>query len=86
MHVLPLKPKVPTFFHKEHSMQEKIFSIPNISCGHCTGAIESELKEMAGIASVTGDVAGKKVTVEWDAPASEKQIIEKLKEINYPAE
>lgn len=66
-------------------MEKKTLSIPSISCGHCTGAIENELKEVAGIKTVAGDIAGKSVTVEWEAPASLDQIIDKLKEINYPA-
>ncbi len=66
-------------------MEKKVFEIPNISCGHCTMAIENELKEMAGIVDAKGDVEAKTVTVEWDSPASFDAIVDKLKEINYPA-
>jgi hypothetical protein len=34
---------------------------------------------------VEGDIEGKSVEVEWDAPASEDMIKNKLIEINYPA-
>ena len=67
-------------------METKTFSIPNISCGHCTRSIENELSEMAGVSSVAGSPADKTVTVNWDAPASEATIRATLKEINYPAE
>ena len=67
-------------------METKTFSIPNISCGHCTRSIENELSEMAGIAKVSGNPAGKTVTVNWDTPASEASIRATLKEINYPAQ
>ena len=66
-------------------MQKETFSIPNISCGHCTMAIQNELGELTGVATVEGNIEGKSVAVEWDAPASREQILEKLKEINYPA-
>lgn len=65
--------------------QKKTFSIPNISCGHCVNAIKSELGDMDGIAKVDGDPGSKSIHVEWDSPATEDQILDTLKEINYPA-
>lgn len=66
-------------------MEKKTFSIPSISCGHCVNAIKTELTELAGVSKVEGDIEGKSVAVEWDAPASEDLIKSKLAEINYPA-
>ena len=66
-------------------MEKQTFNIPNISCGHCTSAIESELKELEGIVGVQSDIAQKTVTVEWQAPITRDKIIDTLKEINYPA-
>ena len=66
-------------------MNMETFSIPNISCGHCTGSIQNELKELEGVRSVEGDVPNKTVTVNWEAPASREKILATLKEINYPA-
>ena len=65
-------------------MEKKTFSIPNISCGHCVNAIKTELTELEGVSKVEGDIEGKNVAVEWDAPASEDLIKNKLAEINYP--
>ena len=65
-------------------MQEKTFSIPNISCGHCTAAIRNELGELDGVLTVDGNPAEKTVTVQWEAPATEAGIVDRLKEINYP--
>ncbi len=67
-------------------MAKEIFTIPNISCGHCTKAIHDELTEIEGVADVDGQIDPKTVTVEWEAPATRDQIIDTLKEINYPAE
>ena len=66
-------------------MGKKTFSIPSISCGHCVNAIKNELGELDGVSKVEGDIAGKSIEVEWDAPATENQIKSKLAEINYPA-
>ena len=66
-------------------MEKQTFSIPKISCGHCTAAIKNELSELEGIAQVEGNIEEKTVTVEWNAPATYEKIVETLKEINYPA-
>lgn len=67
-------------------MAQETLTVPNISCGHCVSAIESELKEVDGVTSVKADAATKTVVVQWDAPASIEQIRATLSEINYPAQ
>jgi copper ion binding protein len=66
-------------------MEKKTYSIPNISCGHCVNAIKTELSGLDGVSAVEGNIEGKSVEVEWDAPATEDTIKNKLSEINYPA-
>ena len=66
-------------------MESDTFSIPNISCGHCTRSIENELTGIAGVKSVTGDPQAKTVTIAWEAPATRAKILQTLREINYPA-
>ena len=66
-------------------MAQTTLNVPNISCGHCVSAIESELVEMQGVTTVKADATTKTVTVEWDAPASIEGIRATLTEINYPA-
>lgn len=67
-------------------MIEKTFSIPNISCKHCVATIKNELSEIKGVVEVEGDPESRRVSVKWDAPATEEQIRKMLEEINYPAE
>lgn len=67
-------------------MTSKTFTVPNISCGHCTRTIERELGELTGVARVKADAASKQVTVEWEEPATWDNIRALLEEINYPAE
>jgi copper chaperone len=67
-------------------MTKQSFHIPKISCGHCVMAIKNELSEMKGVQAVAGTPETKTVVVEWDAPATEAAIRDRLQDINYPAE
>ena len=44
-------------------MTTATYSVPAISCGHCTATIERELKLVAGVESVKAEQASKKVNV-----------------------
>lgn len=65
-------------------MATKTFTVPNISCSHCTRTIEMEVGELAGVQSVQADEATKQVTVTFDDPASWESIQALLVEIEYP--
>ena len=67
-------------------MQKETLNIPNISCGHCVAAIESELKLIQGVSSVSGNPETKRVEVAWDSPATIDIIKKTLVDINYPAD
>ncbi|MCB2209466.1 cation transporter [bacterium] len=67
-------------------MNTVTFTVPNISCKHCTHTISMELSDLDGVSNVVADLESKKVTVQFDAPASEETIKDTLAEINYPAE
>jgi copper chaperone CopZ len=67
-------------------MTTQTFTIPNISCGHCTSAIQKELVRLEGVGHIAGDPERKTVTVTWEPPATEAAIRDTLKEINYPAQ
>lgn len=62
------------------------YTVPAISCGHCTHTIETEVGELQGVQSVKADEATKKVEITFDSPANEAMIKALLAEINYPAE
>ena len=62
------------------------YTVPAISCGHCTHTIETEVGDMQGVLSVKVEQDSKKVTITFDAPASEEKIKALLSEIDYPAE
>jgi copper ion binding protein len=68
------------------NMTTVTYTVPAISCGHCTHTIETEVGEMKGVQSVKADQATKKVQITFDTPASEESIKTLLAEINYPVE
>ena len=67
-------------------MAKKTFIVPNISCGHCTRTIETELGELSGVTDVNAEATSKQVTIEWEEPATWDNIRALLEEINYPPE
>ena len=68
---------------KGEPMSSKTFTVPNISCGHCTHTIEREIGEMPGVKNIRADIASKQIVVEWNAPATWEKIKAMLIEINY---
>lgn len=67
-------------------MKTVTFNVPEISCGHCTSSIESALKELAGIRSVSASVENKTATVEFaEESISEAAIIEAIDDIGFSA-
>ena len=62
------------------------YTVPAISCGHCTHTIETEVGELQGVQSVKAEIDTKKVIITFNAPASEEKIKALLAEINYPAD
>jgi len=65
---------------------EKVFTVHNISCGHCINSIKNELSELDNVHKVDGNAEKKQITVEWSSPLTEEEIRNILKTINYPAE
>ena len=68
----------------EKPMTTVKYSVPNISCNHCTHTIQMEVSEMEGVKSVTADVTSKMVTVTFEPPATDESIKALMAEIDYP--
>ena len=60
------------------------YTVPNISCHHCTHTIQMEVSDLAGVKAVTADVNTKRVEVTFEPPATEEQIKSLLAVIEYP--
>ncbi len=67
-------------------MTTKVYSVPNISCGHCVATIERELKLVDGVDSVKAELDTKRVTVQTHDDAVLPVVEETLVEIGYPAQ
>ena len=66
-------------------MISKTYSIPNISCGHCTATIERELSPLDGVKKVNAQVEPKQVTVEVTDENVLREVENTLDEIGFPA-
>jgi len=49
------------------SLQQFVFTVPGISCGHCEAAIEREVGSVAGVSDVDVDLGSKLVTVRGES-------------------
>ena len=59
------------------------FHVPNMSCGHCTAAIDKALKAIDPAAKVDADLTSRTVTI---ASAKDADVLQAtLKEAGYPA-
>jgi copper chaperone len=65
-------------------MKSVTYSIPNISCHHCTHTITMELSDIEGVTKVDADVQTRLVSITYDDPATEQILKDTLAEINYP--
>lgn len=61
-----------------------IFSVPDMSCGHCTAAIEQALSEADSAASVTCDLETRQVTVTGNL--TNDSILAAMKSAGYEAQ
>ena len=58
------------------------YTVPGVSCEHCRSAIEGEVAQVPGVASVAVDLEAKTVTV-TGAPLDEQAIVAALDEAGY---
>jgi copper chaperone len=65
-------------------MSSITYNVPNISCGHCVHTIETELSELEGVVRVRAEQMDKRVTVDYEPPATPDSIRALLTEIAYP--
>ncbi|HIG25460.1 MAG TPA: copper chaperone [Acidimicrobiia bacterium] len=57
------------------------FHVPEISCGHCTSAIEQEVGQVPGVDKVVADVDTKMVEV--SGTASDETIVAAIAEAGF---
>lgn len=60
-----------------------VYQVTGMTCGHCEGAVSSEISEIAGVTSVKAVAATGQVTVVSDAPLDEAAVREAVDEAGY---
>lgn len=66
-------------------MDHATFTVPGITCEHCVATIKRVvMADVAGVASVSGDPATKRIDVQFAAPATVDQIVAAMTEWDYP--
>lgn len=66
-------------------MATAVLDVPDISCEHCERAIKGALTPIAGVRTVSVDIPGKQVQVEYDQrQVSVDRMKEVLQEEDYP--
>jgi copper chaperone len=51
-------------------MNEQMYSVPGITCGHCASAIREAVQDVPGVCHVDVDITGKTVRVAGDGDAA----------------
>ena len=63
-------------------VQQLVFTVPGISCGHCEAAIKHEVGAVAGVADIDVDLDSKLVTVRG-AALDRDDIVAAIDEAGY---
>lgn len=66
-------------------MTRKTFAVPDISCEHCERAIVAALRPLDGVETVSVDIPGRQVVVEFDEVlVGPNRISDVLRDEEYP--
>ncbi|MER7515968.1 heavy-metal-associated domain-containing protein [Streptomyces sp. NPDC126499] len=60
-----------------------VYQVKGMTCGHCEGAVTSEISEIDGVSSVTAVAATGQVTVVSTAPLDEEAVRAAVDEAGY---
>lgn len=64
-------------------MHTLILQVPSMHCSHCTGKIQTFLSDVKGVSEVKFDLESKNVEVSYQAPATEEQIKEAIRDCGF---
>ncbi len=64
-------------------MTTTTFTVPDISCGHCKGAIEVAVSELDGVDKVEVAIEARTVDVSFGAPADVDAVIAAIESQGY---
>lgn len=61
------------------------YSVPGMTCGHCTAAVEGELRTVEGVEEIDIDLGTKLVTIRG-RDLSHERVVAAIEEAGYQAE
>jgi copper chaperone len=65
-------------------MTEKTLGVPDMSCGHCKAAIESELNTLSGVRKANADIEKGTVEVTYDErTVTTEDLKDAIEEVGY---
>jgi copper chaperone len=65
-------------------MTEKTFSVPDMSCSHCKGAVEGALNMVSGVKRANADIVKGTVEVTYDeAAVTTEDLLGAIQEAGY---
>jgi copper chaperone len=68
-------------------MTDRIFKVPEMSCGHCKAAVEGELNKLSGVENSDADVEKGTVAVRYDeTKVTTEDLKGAIEEAGYAAE
>jgi copper chaperone len=63
----------------------EVFSVPEVSCGHCKSTIETALAPVPGVEQAHVDIDGKKVAVDFDESVVDRaSVVRAIEAAGYP--
>jgi copper ion binding protein len=62
---------------------EATYSVTGMTCDHCVRAVEAEIGKIAGVASVTADLAAGQVTLRTNVPVDPAAVRAAVEEAGY---
>ncbi len=69
------------------NIQERVLSVPDVSCEHCVKAIDGALTKVSGVTAVRTDIPTKTVHLRYDfEQVSLEKIEEVLDDVGYTVE
>jgi copper chaperone len=67
----------------EDVMAETTYTVEGMTCGHCVGAVTTELTSLPGVTGVDVDLASGRVRVTSDAPLDPAVVSAAVEEAGY---
>ncbi|WP_103347549.1 heavy-metal-associated domain-containing protein [Amycolatopsis sp. CA-128772] len=64
-------------------MTNSTYSVTGMTCGHCAGSVEAEIRELDGVTGVAVDLATGAVTVHSTGPLSVDDVRGAVEEAGY---